>query len=223
MKIVKRVGEWLLPRSIRDEVRPILTFTGTGSALWAGSRELVTWGWDWLRQRYDRMESLGWVGLAVYIAAFTCWRAPHIARFAAPAAALAWCVAAWCTAPPALDAPAPAPEVMTARDGFVLWLVALMDGQPGIHLRDLYPAMREMPGHEDRGNAELRAALRTLGIPVRRSLRIGKLSGRSGVALADLQPLPSPPGESGVDFGVDAGQVVDSPGGESVGEWLESA
>lgn len=111
---------------------------------------------------------------------------------------------------------------MTARDGFVLWLAALMDGQPGIHLRDLYPAMREMPGHQNRDNTQLRAALRTLGIPVRRSLRIGKQAGRSGVALADLQPLPSPVGESGVEIGVDAGQPTDSPAGESAVERLES-
>lgn len=223
MKIVKRAGERLLPPWLRAELRPVLAFAGTGSALWAGSVVLVQRAWDELGERLHGWERIGAVAAIGYVAAFECWRYPHIAVFAVPGAVVAWCATAWLIAPPALDAPDPAPEVMTARDGFVLWLAGLMGGQPGIHLRDLYPAMREMPGHESRDNAQLRAALRTLGIPVRRSLRIGKLSGRSGVALADLQPLPCPVGESGVESGGDAGQSADSTAGELVGERLESA
>jgi hypothetical protein len=223
MKIVKRVGERLLPDWARAELRPILAFTGAGAALAYGSIELAARSWQWLGDRLNGIERLGVCAGAVYLVGYGCVHAPHIARFAIPGAALAWCMAAWWLAPPALDAPTPAPQVLTARDSFVLWLAALMDGQPGIHLRDLYPAMRQMPGHEGRDNAQLRAALRTLGIPVRRSLRIGKQSGRSGVALADLQPLPSPGGESRVDSDGDAGQPADSPAGESRGEWLESA
>lgn len=223
MKIIKRVGERLLPDWLRAELRPILAFAGTGAALAHGSIELAARSWTWLGDRLNVWERLGVCAGAVYLVGYGCVNAPHIARFAIPGAVLAWCMAAWWLAPPVLDAPTPAPEVMTARDAFVLWLADLMNGQPGIHLRDLYAAMRQMPGHEDRDNAQLRAALRTLGIPVRRSLRIGKQSGRSGVALADLQPLPSPVGESRVDSGGDAGQPADSPAGESAGEWLESA
>jgi hypothetical protein len=222
MKIVKRVGE-RLPAWLTAEVRPVLAFAGAGASLVSGSMVLAGRVWKQLREHLSLRESIAALLGAGYVTVYGCWHAPHVARFAVPAAVVAWCVAAWWHAPPALDAPTPAPEVMTARDGFVLWLADLMDGQPGIHLRDLYPAMRAMPGHEGRDNAQLRAALRVLGIPVRRSLRIGKQAGRSGVALADLQPLPSPLGESGVDSDGDAGQAVDSPAGESGGEWLESA
>jgi hypothetical protein len=222
MKIVKRVGE-RLPHWVSAELRAILTFTGAGSALWAGSCELAGRAWDRFAARLDWRERTAAIVGSGYVAGFSAIHAPKAASFAASALAIAWCAAAYALAPPALDAPAPEPQAAGTRDGFVLWLVSLMTDRPGIHLRDLYPAMRELPGHEDRDNTQLRAALRTLGIPVRRSLRLGGVAGRSGVALADLEPLPSPPGELGGDFDGDAGQAMDSPDGERPGERLESA
>ncbi|MFE3031556.1 hypothetical protein ACFXKY_07895 [Streptomyces canus] len=223
MKIVKGLGERLLPAWLRDEIRPVLAFAGAGTALCTGSVALATRGWAYLRERFSAAESLGALGAAVYVAGYGCWHAPHIARFAVPGAVVAWCVAAYLMAPPAVDAPEPEPQASNGRDGFLRWLIDLIGERPGIHLRDLYPAMRTLPGHEDRDNGQLRAALRALGIPVRRSLRLGGVAGRSGVALADLQTVPSPPGELTGDSDGDAGQDVDSPAGESHGEQLESA
>lgn len=222
MKIVKKVGERLLPSWLVAEVRPILVFTGTGAALWHGSCELVRRGWAALGERLDPWERLGALALGGYATGYACVHAPQVARFAIPFGAVAWCVAAWWIAPPAVDEPEPTVEV-SARDGFVRWLLQLIGEQPGIHLRDLYPAMRKLPGQEGRDDAQLRAGLRNLGIPVRRSLRIGRISGRSGVARADLEVLSSPGGDSGVESGVDAGQSADSPALSVAGEWMESA
>jgi len=223
MKIIKWVGERLLPYWNGAELRPILAFAGAGAALWAGSRDLALRGWAWLGERFDTRERLGVLGVAVYVTVYECWQYPRVAQFAVPGAVVTWCVAAWWTCPPALDTPTPEPQAMDAHDAFATWLADLIGDQPGIHLRDLYPAMRTLPGHEDRDNSQLRAALRTLGIPVRRSLRLGGVAGRSGVALADLQPLPSPLGERDGEWDGDAGQSVDSPGGEQPGDRLESA
>lgn len=223
MKIIKRAGERLLPSWIRAEVRPLLVFTGAGAALAAGSLILIRRGWTALSERLDGWEKPAALGFTGYVIVYGCAHAPHVARFAIPATVVAWCMAAWWIAPPdALtetdeDAPAAAPA-----DSFVRWLAALIGEKPGIHLRDLYPAMRTLPGHENRDDAQLRAALKTLDIPVRRSLRIGVVAGRSGVALADLPPLPSPPGEPRGEIDGDAGQSADSPAGEGPGERMES-
>jgi len=222
MKIISRVGEYLLPASLRAELKPVLVFTGAGAALWAGSLTLVARAWSELRERLGLWESLGALAAGAYVTGYGCWHAPHIARFAVPGTVIAWCVAAWCVARPPAEASSepPAPDAVAA---FTAWLLTLIGDQPGIHLRDLYPAMRTLPGHEARDNPQLRAALAALDIPIRRSLRLGTVAGRSGVAKADLAPLPSPLGELGGDSGGDAGQGVDSPGGESAGERLESA
>lgn len=223
MKIVKGVGEKVLPRWLRAELRPVLVFTGAGTALWSGSIVLAQRAWEELRERLTFWESVGALAAGVYVAGYGCWQSPHIARFAVPGALVAWCVAAWWVCPAALDEPEPSPEAKPARDGFIRWLLTLMGDQPGIHLRDLYPAMRKLPGQEGRDNTQLRAALRTLGVPVRRSLRLGGVAGRSGVAKADLARLPPPFGESGVESGGDAGHGTDSPAVESAGERMESA
>lgn len=222
MKIVKGVGEWLLPRWLRSELRPVLAFTGAGSALWTGSVVLATRGWAWIGERTDWQERLAGIVFAGYAISYSCVQAPEIARFAVPGALLGWCVAAWWHAPSVVDEPVPSVEARPTQDGFVRWLVALIGDAPGIHLRDLYPAMRTLPGHEGRDNAQLRAALRTLGVPIRRSLRLGGVAGRSGVARADLKPLLSPLGESSGDFDGDAGQATDSPAGELLGEGVET-
>ncbi|MGW9031476.1 hypothetical protein ACWGQ5_47180 [Streptomyces sp. NPDC055722] len=133
---------------------------------------------------------------------------------------VAWCLAAWMHAPEA-DGPdeetAPEPRLALAR-----WLLDTIGDRPGIHLRDLYPAMRQLPGQEGRTDAELRAALRTLGVPVQRSLRIGPIAGRSGVRREDVEALLRRLGEWRVDFDGDAGQGTDSPRFSANGEGVES-
>ena len=222
MKIIKGVGERLLPSWLRAELRPVLAFAGAGTALWTGSVVLATRAWAELRERLSLTESLGALAVGAYVAGYGCLHAPQVARFAVPGAIVAWCVAAWWASPADSEPPAEPPAQDTGG-AFTAWLLDLIGDRPGIHLRDLYPAMRTLPGHEDRDNGQLRAALRALDVPVRRSLRLGGVAGRSGVAKADLTALPSPLGEAAVEFDGDAGQAEDSPAGESVGERLESA
>lgn len=223
MKIVKKVGEQLLPRWLRAELRPVLVFTGAGTTLCTGSVILASRIWTWLTERLDWREGIAALVGGGYLAVYGCAHAPQIARFAIPGALVAWCVAAWWVAPPA-SRPDPVEEVAEgAAEAFTRWLLDLIGDRSGIHLRDLYPAMRQLPGHEGRDNSQLRAALNALGIPVTRSLRLGGVAGRSGVAKADLKPLPSPVGELGGEIDGDAGQAGDSPVGERAGERLESA
>lgn len=221
MKIIKKAGENLLPRGIRQEIRPILAFRGAGRALGQGSETLVRLGWAALSDHLHGWERIGALAVCGYVTVYECAHFPAVARFAVPAAIVAWCVAAWWIAPPA-KAPA-TPAAAEPTGAFVQWLLNLIGDRSGIHLRELYPAMRELPGHEDRGDAQLRAALKALGIPVTRSLRVAGVPGRSGVARADLEALPSPGGELPVDNSEDAGQNEDSPAVEPVGERLESA
>jgi hypothetical protein len=202
MKIVKKVGEQPIPRLHRRlvaELRPVLAVRGAGASLIAGSRVLARRGWAQLGEHLDGWERYGALAFGGYVIVYAAGHAPNVARFAIPGAVVAWCVAAWWMAPPAAAERAPEAEASGPPDTFVPWLLHLMGDRPGIHLRDLYPAMRQLPGHEDRDNTQLRAALRTLDIPVRRSLRLGGVAGRSEVARADLAPLPSPSGESHVE------------------------
>ena len=222
MKIVKKAGEYL-PAWLGTEIRPVLAFTGAGRALAVGSYVLARRAWDALGEHLGTWERLGALGFGGYLVVYGCQHAPHVAEFAVLGTVVAWCVAAWWTAAPAVDAPAPEPAAIDARAGFAVWLVSLMGEQPGIHLRDLYPAMRQLPGQEGRDNTQLRAALGALGVPVRRSLRLGGVAGRSGVARADVEPLLPSSGEFRGEPDGDAGQAVDSPGGEPVGEPVESA
>lgn len=99
MKIIKGVGERLLPRWLRAELRPILAFTGAGRALAAGSRLLIRRGWDALGDHLDQRERIGAIVFAGYVAAHAGWHAPQITRFAIPGTLIAWCVAAWLVAP----------------------------------------------------------------------------------------------------------------------------
>lgn len=219
----KGIGERLLPSWVKAELRPLLAFTGAGSALVAGSGILIHRGWDALSERLGGWEKPAALGFAGYVIVYGCIHAPHVARFAAPGAILVWCVAAWWIAPPRPSETDEEPPASGPADSFLVWLVGLMGERPGIHLRDLYPAMRLLPGHEGRDDAQMRAALKALDIPIRRSLRIGDVAGRSGVARADLPALPSPSGKPSGDINGDAGQATDSPAGEASGERAENA
>ena len=221
MKIVKRVGEQL-PPWLTAALRPVLTVSGAGTSLIEGSHVLLRRGWDLLGEYADGWQRYAALAAVGYVAVYTVGHASRIPPFAVPGVVVAWCAAAWWNAPPAVAERAPTAKASAPADAFIPWLLDLIGDRPGIHLRDLYPAMRQLPGHEDRDNTQLRAALRTLDIPIRRSLRLGGVAGRSGVAVADLRALPSPAGESCGESDGDAGQPADSPAGESAGEQLES-
>jgi hypothetical protein len=139
-----------------------------------------------------------------------------------------WCVLAYRAgaAPPPPAGPAaggPQGPEGEPREAFARWLLTTIGDRRGVHLVELYPAMRALPGQQDRGDAALRAALRALGVPVVRSLRVGGVAGRSGVRRADVAGLLPRRVAGPVDAGGDAGQAQDSPLLSTVGEWVESA
>jgi hypothetical protein len=187
MKIVKRVGERLLPSWIRAELRPVLVFAGAGAALWAGSVILMRRGWDELGEHLDRWERIGALAFAGYVAGHGCWHAPHIARFAVPAAAVAWCLAAWWIAPayapkaaaePVADEPdEPDPQDVTdlVRD--------LIGEDTGVLLTRLRPPLRAAD------TRAVRALLAAAGIPVRPGVRTAAGNG-PGVHRDDVPPAP---------------------------------
>lgn len=196
MKIVKKVGERLLPSWLAAELRPILVFTGTGAALWAGSRELVCRAWK-ATGNYDTRERLIALGVAGYVIAYGCWHAPHIARFAIPVTIVAWCLAAWCVAPTApraepVEQPveaAPAPGLALAELAAIVRRVARH--RQGAHLADLL-AEPELDGWTQ---PELKAAITVqFGLPVEEFKLIlgGRQRVRDGVRVRDLPPAPAP-------------------------------
>ena len=144
--------------------------------------------------------------------------------YATAAATLGWVVAAYMVGTPD-EAPAETPQDTPAaapagpRESIVQWLTATIGDRPGIHLYELYPTMRLLPGMGHHDDAALREALTTLDIPITRSLTIGDVRGRSGIRLADLAtPLPSRE-DHPLSKGEDAGETPCS----APEEWPESA
>lgn len=195
----------------RGALRPGTTF----ASLRTGSATLIRAAWSRIAPQSSTLARLGYTGVGLYAAGLSAAKIPsRVGAFVVPIAVLGWCVAAWIVAPPIAPRPPAEEPQLEPPDAFRLWLLQLIGERPGIHLRELYPAMRRLPGHERLNDAQLRAALRTLGVPVDRSVRIGLLAGRSGVYRRRLAPLPSPAGEQCGEHGVDAGQSAVSPPGE---------
>lgn len=194
MKIVERVGEWLLPRWIRDEVRPVLAFTGAGSALLAGSATLIGLGWQWLGERLNTWERLGAIAVGGYVAAYGCMHAPHIARFAIPGTVIAWCVAAWWIAPPAdlpepveaagIEAPAAAPQEVYGAT--LEWIWQRIGDAQGVHLRDLLAHAQAHGMFEGLEVTDLKSHLERWDIPVRKRVRVRGLGVTVGIHRDDL-------------------------------------
>ncbi|MET9702300.1 hypothetical protein [Streptomyces griseus] len=117
--------------------------------------------------------------------------------YATAAATLGWVIAAYMVgtpdaAPAKAEPGTPTAPPASPRDAIVQWLTDTIGERPGIHLYELYPAMRLLPGMGHHDDAALREALTTLDIPITRAFTIGDVKGRSGIRLADLTtPLPS--------------------------------
>lgn len=211
MKIVKRVGERLLPRGIRAEVRPVLAFTGAGTTLWAGSAALTARGWAWLGERLDMWERLGALAAGGYATVFGCWQAPHVARFVVPGAVIAWCVAAWWIAPPvdipdAVEDAEPEPAAGDPQDVYeatLEWVWQRIGDAQGVHLRDLLAHAQAHGMFEGLEVTDLRAHLERRGIPVQKRVRVRGLGVTVGIHRDDLpapsQPLPDEEGQEPPD------------------------
>lgn len=210
MKIIKGVGERLLPYWSAAELRPILAFTGAGAALRAGSVALARLGWASLRERLSFWESIGALAVCGYLAGYGCWHAPRVAPFAIPAAAVAWCAAAWWTCPPAAAAPQPTAETVAepqpehapddVRPATLDWIRQQIGDRQGVHLRDLLDHAQRHSMFEDLDVTELRGHLERWGIPVRNRVRVRGLGVTVGIHRDDLPPLPEPlPAPDGQD------------------------
>jgi hypothetical protein len=207
MKIIKEVGERLLPSWLTAELRPILAFAGAGAALWTGSVTLADRAWGKLRERLSAWESACAIVIGAYVAAYGCWHAPHIARFAIPGTVIAWCVAAWSIAPPA-DLPesveaaeeeAPTEDPQDVYAATLEWIWRQVGDRQGVHLRDLLEHAQAHGMFEGLDVSELRAHLERWGIPVRNRVRVRGLGVTVGVHRDDLptpsEPLPDPDGQ----------------------------
>lgn len=194
MKIIKGVGERLLPLWLADELRPILAFTGAGAALWAGSCEIVRRGWNALGEHLNGWERIGALACTGYALTYACWHAPHIARFAVPFAGLAWCVAALCVSPPAIEETV---QVQSAADDTPALALAELAAivrrvagpRQGAHLADLL-SEPELAGWT---RPELKANAIHFGLPVEefKLILAGRQRVRDGIRLRDLPPEPA--------------------------------
>lgn len=214
MKIIKEAGESsppLLPHRIAAELRPILAVSGAGAALWQGSLILVRRGWDTLGTHLTKWERVGALGFAGYVAVYNAGQAPHVAQFAAPGAAIAWCIAAWWVSPPTPRGEQPPEPVAVQEPDDALTLDALSTvvhrvagNRQGAHLADLL-SEPELKGWEQ---PDLKAEIQALGVPVEEfKLRLaGRQRVRDGVRLRDLPPPAAPHPDPGDD-------PVPAPGG----------
>ncbi|MFH9957327.1 hypothetical protein ACH4OX_24380 [Streptomyces roseolus] len=122
----------------------------------------------------------------------------------------AYLVAAWRAARPV------PPTREELRRELLLGVRFLIGDRPGIHLRELYDAFQARPAAAHLTDARIRALLVECGVPIHKSLRIGEVTGRSGIKAAEVETLlPPTPAEPPSDD-VDAGQTppeeaVDQP------------
>ncbi|MET8982121.1 hypothetical protein ABZX85_41715 [Streptomyces sp. NPDC004539] len=209
MKITKDEGEQpspSLPRRITAELRPVLAVSGAGSTLWAGSRILISRGWALLGRHFTGWEKAGVVLGGGYLISYAARQAPEIAQFAAPGLAVAWCVAAWCTAPTAPrtgETSGPGPdepeEHDLALDDLAAAVRRIAGPRQGAHLAQLLDDP-EFTGWEQ---ADLKAAILALDVPVEefKLTLAGRQRVRDGVRVRHLPadatpeaPASAPPG-----------------------------
>lgn len=198
MKIIEEVEEQPptpgLHRRMAAELRPILAVRGAGASLFAGSIVLVRRGWTLLGRHLDGRERLGALAFGGYVTVYAAGHAPHIAQFAIPAAAVAWCVAAWWVAPlpgqfaAEEDVPDEEAEPLLSLDEFAVVVRRVSRHRQGAHLADLLQEP-ELVGWTQ---PELKAAAVAFGLPVEEFKLIlgGRQRVRDGVRVRDLPPAP---------------------------------
>lgn len=116
------------------------------------------------------------------------------------AAAGVYALAAW-----RAGRPAP-PSEDELRRRFLTGIRHLIGDRPGIHLRELYDTFQARPASAHLDDTRLRALLNHCGVPIHKSLRIGAVTGRSGIKATDIDNLLSPKPADPPSQDVDAGQ-----------------
>ncbi|MEU0809528.1 hypothetical protein [Streptomyces sp. NPDC005970] len=152
---------------------------------------------------------------ALALGALTAYRVGHQDPRALALGAAAYGVAAWRAGRPV----PPTREELQRR--FLLGVRELIGDRPGIHLRELYDSFQARPAAAHLDDARLRAVIDQCGLTVHRSLRIGTVTGLSGVKLADVQALLSPEQETTPLGDVDAGQTSPEGAVEPAGAAVE--
>lgn len=124
---------------------------------------------------------------------------------------------------PSAEDPEPAPP--DPRTTVLLWLADTIGNRPGIHLGELHSKLTDRPALAHLKRADIRTLLDRYGIAVERTLRVGRIAGRSGVSRTTVQgllaALPQRPESglensplSGCDLRKSSGSPPNSPSGE---------
>lgn len=127
------------------------------------------------------------------------------------------------------ELPAPLPE--DSRTTLLRWLERLTRGTSGIHLDQLHATLTAHPDLAALTRPQMRVWLTTHGIPIERTLRVGMIPGRSGIARhtietllsATSQPLPSPVESEVESAPLHASDLQESPHSPGVESGLESS
>lgn len=202
------------PEADTLELPPVPDF-GSGRPRWAaqrihprrlaaGNRALVRRLRAWVAAdgaERREMKVAGRAG-ALGLTGLFAWRAGHQQPALLAAAAGTYALAAWRAGRPV----PPTPDEL--RRHFLEALLPLIGDRPGIHLYELYATLQSRPAAAHLEDASLRARLVYCQIPIHKSLRIGEITGRSGIKAADIQALLSPEPPPTPSDDVDAGHDV---------------
>lgn len=208
-------GERTPARAYLPRLQPYLPgrilFDRLCAACWQGTGQIMLLTWRWIRaaapgDRWIRgLAPAGGAAAAVY----AIWHEP---RLAVGGLLAAWSIAAMVLAPrevwreqqKAAEEPAPAAESGASLDtpegrriAFLHWLEKTTRGTSGIHLNEMHRQLALQAPAEHLPRHHLRPLLNHYGIPVQRTLRVGRIAGRSGVSRdAILRALATPPPEA---------------------------
>ncbi|MFD6275822.1 hypothetical protein ACFWFI_09645 [Streptomyces sp. NPDC060209] len=204
------------------ELPPVPEF-GTGRPRWAAQRihprrlarghlakwaSLKAWAIAVDHPKQPNVVAARATGLAA--GALMAWRAANEEPRLLAIAAGGWVISAW-----RAGRPVPLTEEELQRR-FLVGIQHLIGDRPGIHLAELYAAFQARPAAAHLDDARLRALLNHCHVTVTKSLRIGAVTGRSGIKATDIKALLSPAPVDTPSEDVDAGQTdtegaVDQP------------
>lgn len=167
-----------------------------GRRLVIGHRYNITRLTGWVTEQHNTKSTL--CRAAVLAAAgWVTWQAVGRSPAILWPLVLGWLWAAWRS-----GKPTPAQLRQQVLEG----VLALIGERPAIHLRELYPALRARAPAAHLDDARLRAVLTECGLTIHKSVRIGQITGLSGVKRPDVEAL-LPPARMPTPSGhVDAGQ-----------------
>lgn len=145
----------------------------------------------WVRGGRDRRRRLARLAVLL-LAGLLAWRIVRAAPW------LMWPVSAWAVAaswrasgprPPGRHPDHDEAEHDAHREELLRWLEAATRDTSGIHLSNLYAQLRSRPALTGLSDPQMRAVLDHFEVPVDRTLRVGRITGRSGVRRRTIEGL----------------------------------